>query len=112
MRGKMKKKNHFLDETIKRTKIENAQKEARDIYNYNEWKNNHDRMVDHELRKLNRKIVNPGKAIMVGILLAILIYIFIILINNDINTIQIALEEIKDHLEEIRKILLELSTIK
>ncbi len=78
----MKKKNHFLDETIKRTKIENAQKEARDIYNYNQWKDRHDRMVDQELRKLNRKAVSPGKAIIIGILLAFLIEVFIILINN------------------------------
>ncbi len=108
----MKKKNHFLDETIKRTKIENAQKEARDIYNYNQWKDRHDRMVDQELRKLNRKAVSPGKAIIIGILLAFLIEVFIILINNDINTIGIALDGIKDHLREIGKILLELSTIK
>ena len=46
-----KNSKHFLDETIQRAKIENAQREAEQIYNYNKWKDNHEKMVEHELRK-------------------------------------------------------------
>ena len=44
----MKDKNqkHFLDDTVKRAKIENAHREAENIYNYNKWKDNHEKMVD------------------------------------------------------------------
>lgn len=44
-----------LDEKIAEAKIEKARKEAEKINNYNKWKNEHDRLVQKELRKLERK---------------------------------------------------------
>lgn len=38
-----KNSKHFLDETVQRAKIENAQREAEQIYNYNKWKDNHEK---------------------------------------------------------------------
>lgn len=108
---KEKKNQHFLDETIKRAKIENAQKEAKNIYNYNEWKENHDRLVDHELRKMNRKKITVGKAVAIGILLAVIIEILIIVTNNNFTAITKAVNEIKYHFKEIINIIIQLSTI-
>lgn len=108
---KEKKNQHFLDETIKRAKIENAQKEAKNIYNYNEWKENHDRLVEHELRKMNRKKITVGKAIAIGILLAVIIEILIIVTNNNVAAITAAINEIKYHFKEIINIIIKLSTV-
>ena len=77
----MKDKNqkHFLDDTVKRAKIENAHREAENIYNYNKWKDNHEKMVDHELKKMQHKDHKVIKAVLIGILLALIIeivYIF------------------------------------
>lgn len=51
----MKKQKHFLDEIVEQNRIEKAQREARKIYNYNQWKNQHDKLVENELRKLEKK---------------------------------------------------------
>ena len=53
-----KNSKHFLDETVQRAKIENAQREAEQIYNYNKWKDNHEKMVKHELRKRDNNRFN------------------------------------------------------
>lgn len=107
----MKKKNqpHFLDETVKRAKLEKAQKEARQIYNYNNWQENHEKMVNRELRKLSRKNSNVFKAILIALLLALIIEIIYILTINDPKTIMAAIEGIKKNLNEIKNIIIELT---
>ncbi len=47
--------HEVLDKKIEESKIEKARKEAERINNYNKWKNEHDRLVNKELRKLERK---------------------------------------------------------
>ena len=85
----MKDKNqkHFLDDTVKRAKIENAHREAENIYNYNKWKDNHEKMVNHELKKMQHKDHKVIKAVLIGILLALIIEIVYILIINDPQTL-------------------------
>ena len=110
----MKDKNqkHFLDDTVKRAKIENAHREAENIYNYNKWKDNHEKMVDHELKKRQHKDHKVIKAVLIGILLALIIEIVYILIINDPQTLSIAFKEIKQHLNEIWIIIINLTIAK
>ena len=102
----MKDKNqiHFLDDTVKRAKIENAHREAENIYNYNTWKDNHEKMQHKD-----HKVI---KAVLIGILLALIIEIVYILIINDPQTLSIAFKEIKQHLNEIWIIIINLTIAK
>lgn len=51
-----KNSKHFLDETVQRAKIENAQREAEQIYNYNKWKDNHENIVEPKFIPLPQAI--------------------------------------------------------
>ena len=104
-----KNSKHFLDETVKRAKIENAQKDAENIYNYNKWKDNHEKMVEHELKKMQHKEPNIFKAILIGVLLALAVEIIYILIINDPETLVTAFQEIKQKLNEIGAIIISLT---
>lgn len=104
-----KNSKHFLDETIKRAKIENAQREAEQIYNYNKWKDNHEKMVEFELQKKQRKKTSAIKCILIGILLALVIEIIYILIINNPETLLTAFQEIKQKLGEIWGIIIDLT---
>lgn len=104
-----KNSKHFLDETIKRAKIENAQREAEQIYNYNKWKDNHEKMVEFELQKKQRKTPSAIKCILIGILLALVIEIIYILIINNPETLLTAFQEIKQKLGEIWGIIIDLT---
>lgn len=104
-----KNSKHFLDETIKRAKIENAQREAEQIYNYNKWKDNHEKMVEFELQKKQHKKPSAIKCILIGILLALVIEIIYILIINNPETLLTAFQEIKQKLGEIWGIIIDLT---
>ena len=104
-----KNSKHFLDETIKRAKIENAQREAEQIYNYNKWKDNHEKMVEFELQKKQRKKTSAIKCILIVILLALVIEIIYILIINNPETLLTAFQEIKQKLGEIWGIIIDLT---
>ena len=104
-----KNSKHFLDEKIKRAKIENAQREAEQIYNYNKWKDNHEKMVEFELQKKQRKKPSAIKCILIGILLALVIEIIYILIINNPETLLTAFREIKQKLGEIWGIIIDLT---
>lgn len=104
-----KNSKHFLDETVRRAKIENAQKDAENIYNYNKWKDNHEKMVEHELKKMQRKESNVFKAILIGVLLALAVEIIYILIINDPETLVTAFQEIRQKLNEIGAIIIGLT---
>lgn len=104
-----KNSKHFLDETIKRAKIENAQREAEQIYNYNKWKDSHEKMVEYELQRKQRKKPSAIKCILIGILLALVIEIIYILIINNPETLLTAFQEIKQKLGEIWGIIIDLT---
>ena len=104
-----KNSKHFLDETVRRAKIENAQKDAENIYNYNKWKDSHEKMVEHELKKMQRKEPNVFKAILIGVLLALAIEVIYILIINDPETLITAFQEIRQKLNEIGSIIISLT---
>ena len=104
-----KNSKHFLDETIQKAKIENAQREAEQIYNYNKWKDNHEKMVEHELRKRQHQEPSAVKCILIGVLLALAIEIIYILIINDPETLLTAFQAIKQKFGEIWKIIIDLT---
>ena len=104
-----KNSKHFLDETIQRAKIENAQREAEQIYNYNKWKDNHEKMVEHELRKRQHREPSAVKCILIGVLLALAIEIIYILIINEPETLLTAFQAIKQKFGEIWKIIIDLT---
>ena len=76
----MKNKNtdfqRALNKKIEQSRIENARREARNIHNYNKWKSNHDRLVQKELRKLERKSSFPSflKVIVVLMVITYILY--------------------------------------
>ena len=78
---------------------------------YNKWKDNHEKMVDHELKKMQHKDHKVIKAVLIGILLALIIEIVYILIINDPQTLSIAFKEIKQHLNEIWIIIINLTIL-
>ena len=104
-----KNSKHFLDETVQRAKIENAQREAEQIYNYNKWKDNHEKMVEHEVRKRQHQEPSAVKCILIGILLALAIEIIYILIINDPETLLTAFQAIKQKFGEIWEIIINLT---
>lgn len=104
-----KNSKHFLDETVQRAKIENAQREAEQIYNYNKWKDNHEKMVEHELRKRRHREPSAVKCILIGVLLALAIEIIYILIINDPKTLLTAFQAIKQKFGEIWEIIIDLT---
>ena len=104
-----KNSKHFLDETVQRAKIENAQREAEQIYNYNKWKDSHEKMVEHELRKRQHREPSAVKCILIGILLALAIEIIYILIINDPETLLTAFQAIKQQFGEIWEIIIDLT---
>ena len=69
-------------------------------------------MVDHELKKMQHKDHRVIKAVLIGILLALIIEIVYVLIINDPQTLSTAFQEIKQHLNEIWKIIINLTTAK
>ena len=104
-----KNSKHFLDETIKRAKIENAQREAEQIQNYDKSNDNPEEMVALQLQNKQRKKPSAIKCILIGILLALVIEIIYILIINNPETLLTAFQEIKQKLGEIWGIIIDLT---
>ena len=69
-------------------------------------------MVDHELKKMQQKDHKVIKAVLIGILLALIIEIVYVLIINDPQTLSTAFQEIKQHLNEIWIIIVNLTIAK
>lgn len=73
-----KRKSDFekmLDRKIEQSRIEKARKEARDIHNYNQWKQKHDKLVNKELKKLERKRRYP-LILKIGFIIVLLLIIY------------------------------------
>lgn len=73
-----KRKNDFdkiLDRKVEQARLERARKEARDIHNYNQWKQKHDRLLDKELKKLERKRRFP-LILKIGFIIVLLLIIY------------------------------------
>lgn len=73
-----KRKSDFekmLDRKIEQTRIEKARKEAQDIHNYNQWKQKHDKLVNKELKKLERKRRYP-LILKIGFIIVLLLIIY------------------------------------
>lgn len=72
---KLDKFHRDLDKKIEQERRNRAKKEAKQIYNYNKWKEEHDRLVNKELNKLNKKNkTNP--LIKAFVVIAILLLMF------------------------------------
>lgn len=73
---KLEKFHKDLDKKIKQDKKERAKKEAKQIYNYNKWKEEHDQLINDELDRLNkRNKANPVlKALVVITILVLMFY--------------------------------------
>ena len=82
---------------------------AEQIYNYNKWKDNHEKMVEHELRKRQHREPSAIKCILIGVLLALVIEIIYILIINDPETLLTAFQAIKQKFGEIWEIIIDLT---